>query len=222
MPKRLDRNAPYAWIDFLEQHVPRGLPKGKRLIYVGIGSDIWLPFGVFGATAVTAYDWIDPTIVPVGATAKERLYGYATVLRRNLLELPATQISASFDEAAASFDLRFRWRGRSRRLTLVIGDVQDVARFPRADGILVGAPVRAGTRRRMIADSGAEFVVEWGQHEHEQTHLVYPASLQQFGDLWLDLARLGRELSPRCRAAVWRALDKADWIAGEWVAIKRV
>jgi hypothetical protein len=88
----IDVTKTYPHIGFLKQFVPyelKNLVKDKTMVNLGMGRDVWLPFGILNAKNVIAYDLIDPVVALVGlgykTTFRERFYGYANNLALDIL-----------------------------------------------------------------------------------------------------------------------------------------
>lgn len=96
----------------METLVPKQkLPKkAKTLIYLGIGTDVWVPFGILNATNVIAYDKIDPFyMLAPGQTLTQQLYVYAVTLAAEITALEATKIKWTLNLKEKKLHIRFQW-----------------------------------------------------------------------------------------------------------------
>jgi len=197
-------------VAYLSSHVPKELHdlKPNRLLYPGLGRDVWVPFGILDATHVTAWDEIDEHVIPVGwkASARQRLYGYAVLLTNDLLSMFAKIKRTQYDEAKNMFTIEFTWEKKRRSLTVFVQNYDQVKVFPRADGLLFGGTMKASTEQRMIQQSGADYGMEEG------VEVVYPSSMQEFLDKWIVIDNLAYNLKA-CEKQIregYQAMMKED------------
>lgn len=196
-------------IDYLRERVPKELHalKPTVLLYPGLGQDIWVPFGVLDAKHVIAWDKVDEHYIPVGwgAGARQKLYGYAVLLNNGLLSMGAKVEVPKYQEDKHTFTIDFAWKKQARSLTVTIQDYNDVETFPKADGVLVGAPMTKTLEQRMLAQSQPAFWMDTSDTD-EGIQVVYPSIMDSFLDDWILTDALAHTVSQKsCSKVVWDA-----------------
>jgi len=209
----LDVYEPYAWRDWLESEIPLGVPRVKRMIYIGIGTDVWVPFGILDAIDVTAYDMVDFVYVPVGKSKRERLYGYAYELAKQIRAMGPETRKITYNEPRNSFTIHFAYNGKKRTLTLFIGNANRVAQFPEADLIYNAGDIAPSTRQRAIRQSHAAYWMDQNT-ESPTFELRYPSSMDKLQEIWLFLTNLTFALKEPCKSQVWDAVLDPEALEG--------
>lgn len=195
--------------DFLTDLVPKELHnlKPDKLLYFGLGRDVWLPFGIIDAKHVIAWDRVDKDYIPVGigATFRQKFYGYGIFLLQDLYSMGATPDPIDWREEESTFIIKFMWKNTERSLTVLIQEVDQVHTFPKADGILFAATMKKGdTEQRAIQESGATFWIQWDSDAEGAVKVWYPSSLNTFENKW-NLTTALAATQKSCAKQIWSA-----------------
>ena len=209
----IDLYQSYPHVEFLEKLSPKGLKDiatNRKIVYFGIGQDVWLPFGVLNAKDVVAYDMIDPVVAGVGmgykASFKEKFYGYAKNLISDIESIGGSITETKYNERSKYFEIKFVWRKGPRYLKVFVKDIRMVLRYPKAYLAILGTGFE--DMSRLLKEVNPQYFLEIGEYEGKEFELFYPGNLFNFWMEWETIINIAPKLTGLCKREFWNAYDE--------------
>lgn len=213
---------------FLDEYVPaklRNIATDKTMLYLGFGTDVWIPYGICDAKHVIAYDMIDThwlNVLPSEHISDKLrpsyfLNAYAQRMVAECYNLCDGTYPKKLliNRKIMSFRILFELEGSERTFTCFIRDFKKVTKFPKAYGVIMGGRATKTFVKRVVEESQSKFSLQQGAEEGNSRNssivrLRYPSSLSQFDTIFefFHFDYLLPNLSAKCRKDAFKSLKK--------------
>ncbi len=217
-------------ISFLEQYVPaklRNIATDKTVLYLGFGTDVWIPYGICDAKHVIAYDMIDTVWLNMlpseHISDKLRPSYFLNAYAQRMVAEIATLCNSRYpkklliNRKKMYFRILFELEGTERTFTCFIKDFKKVTKFPKAYGVIMGGKATKAFVKRVVEESQSNFSLQQGADEDSRNpknssivRLRYPSSLSKFDSIFdfFNFDYLLPNLSDKCRKDAFKSLKR--------------